>query len=142
MAQTKYNNTIIKQLWKDLQNALQVFNSNFFTSIRDAIIWNRFTEDQLLDVMLMYRNFMNQQSFIYRESYLRQGLNYWLDSNNKYNCSCLDSEIKKLMKLEAEVADWEAVPETTFEDLKTAVISMMEYDGSWEALYTTEEPPF
>ena len=52
----------------------------------------------------------------------------------------IDYVINSVDKLEGKYKN--PLLDKSLEDLKADFISMQEYDGTWEALYTTEEPPF
>tara|TARA_Y100000114_G_scaffold72390_1_gene66339 strand:+ start:1349 stop:1759 length:411 start_codon:yes stop_codon:yes gene_type:complete len=52
----------------------------------------------------------------------------------------IEKSINSLDNLEAKYKD--SIIESGLDDLKANFISMQEYEGAWEVLYTTEEPPF
>ena len=77
---------------------------------------------------------------------LRYGMNFKqpeylkVEESDSHIYPKIDRAINSLDKLEAK--DKNHVVEWRLEELKANFISMMEYDGTWEALYTTEERPF
>ena len=140
MAQTK-DNKVLKQLWKDLDHALSKYTWELYLSFADAVIYKRLTDIYLCDALRIHHFLMEQQCELHGERTMREGMDYWSGPCRKFNCSGIDRQIKQMILLEEETG-WSGAPETVFEDLKTAVISMEEYIGAWEAFSTTEEPPF
>lgn len=77
---------------------------------------------------------------------LRYGLNCFkpeylkVEESDSHIYPKIDNAINSLDKLESKYKSH--VVEYRLEQLKSNFISMQEYDGTWEALYSTEERPF
>jgi len=66
MAQSK-DNKVLKQLWKDLEDALHFFCWELHLSIGDAVIYERLTDMQLLDAMRIHHFAMDKQCGLAKE---------------------------------------------------------------------------
>ncbi len=99
------------------------------------------------DVQSVYVDAMFEILWAHAHMQLQYGLymnSYNTDTitvkNGDYVFQKIDTVINMLDKLEAKHTGYHV--EQRLEELKANLISAIEYDGTWEALYTTEERPF
>ena len=138
MAQTK-NHNVLEQIFHDLQMSCY----SLALELKAVLRVNKLSDD----AHTVYVDALFDLYAIYSTMNLCQGMYVHARTANALEIAAEDDEYKKLDKVINSLDKLEGqykgpMLERDLERLKTAVISMQEYDGSWEALYTTEEPPF
>ena len=114
------------------QNALEYQTRNGQLSEYEQSVY----VEALFQIMWAHAH-MQLQYGLYMNSYNKDTVTF---REGDYVCEMINRVINSLDKLEAKCKTYDL--EDKLEKLKACLISATEYDGTWEALYTTEERPF